>query len=139
MPDTPTTNVMTLTLTDKNFVKRDPPELRVLAKTKEIVLRGNPANAASIEVREFTKKLKQGGTAKVNLGDVFIVGDGQPALPLIVKKGEEVRLKIRQDLQIDKRGSFEHDHNDRFSRRLDLRFNFERDSSGDHADWHIEC
>jgi hypothetical protein len=139
MPESETTNVMTLKLTDKNLVKRDPPALRVLAGRKEIILRGDPGNTANIEVRDFTKKLKDGRSQKVNLKDVFIVDDEEPELPLVISKGQEVRLRIRQDLPIEKRGTFEHDNNDKFSRRMNLKFNFERDSSGDHEDWHIEC
>jgi hypothetical protein len=130
---------MTLKLTDKKLVRREPPELRVLASDGEIILRADPANTADIEIREFTKKLKDGRKEKVKLNDVFRFDTGEPALPLVIRKGDEVRFKIRQDLPIEKRGTFEHDHNEKFARMVNLKFNFERDSSGDHADWHIEC
>ena len=143
MPET--TNIMTLKLTSNNKVKRSPPRLNVLANKKEIVLRGDPANASDVVVTGLTKSTHDGKTLKVALEDVFVVkkagagGRDEPSLPLKVGKGQDVRLQIRQDLPIQKRGTFAEDHDEKFCRMIDLEFNVERDDRGDHADWHIEC
>ncbi|MGH9720039.1 MAG: hypothetical protein ACRD8O_07485 [Bryobacteraceae bacterium] len=137
MPDE-TTNVMILTLTAASTVKTDPSELRVLARRGEVVLRGDPRNAADIEV-SFVRRNAAGRRIAADPADIF-VASSIPPLPIKVKKGTPVRLKIRQDLTIRPRGrAFVDDHDPAFSRAIDLKFNFPRDDSGDHGDWHIEC
>lgn len=123
-----TTNVMTLTIMPNNKVETDPPKLRVLADKKEIVLRSAPANKKNIEI------------TFVQDPHMVFAKTSLPGKKVIVKKGGEVRIPIRQDLPLEKRGTFESHHDVQFARGIDLRFkSLTRTEQGDHSDIHIEC
>jgi hypothetical protein len=122
-----TTNIMTLTTKPGQELEMDPPQLRVLADKKEIVLKANEANQDDIRV-DFVQ----------DPGTVFV----RAMLPekLVLQKGEEIRLRIRQDLPLAKRGTFTSHHDIPFARGIDLDFpDFNRTAQGDHTDIHIEC
>jgi hypothetical protein len=122
-----TTNIMMLTTKPGQELEIDPPQLRVLADKKEIILKANEANQEDIKV-DFVQ----------DPGLVFV----RAMLPekLVLQKGEEIRLPIRQDLEIAKRGTFASHHDVPFARAIDLDFpGFTRTSQGDHTDIHIEC
>lgn len=123
----PTTNVMTLRITEDNEIETDPPKLRVLAATKEIILKSDPSNTQDIEV----SFVQDPNTVFTNV---------PPGNEVKVEKGKQVRLIIRQDLPLKKRGTFISHHDADFARAIDFDFKtLPRADQGDHADLHLEC
>jgi hypothetical protein len=118
---------MTLKITEDNEIETDPPKLRVLAATKEIILKSDPSNTQDIEVA-FVQ-------------DPHTIFTNVPAAKEVkVEKGKQVRLIIRQDLPLKKRGTFKSHHDADFARAIELDFKgLARTEQGDHADFHIEC
>ncbi|MGH9718923.1 MAG: hypothetical protein ACRD8O_01820 [Bryobacteraceae bacterium] len=132
-PPLPTGNVMTLTLRPGQ-VKKSPPELRVLARQREIVLKGDPANTGDIRVSFFSRKTGRRADPKK-----IFVASSIPPLPIFtLKRGQVKRLKIKQNLPIQARGTFS-DSLPMYARGISLKFDLPATVFSLHEDWHIEC